>query len=85
MIAAPVVPHREIDQLAAKARRPGIARQFAQLAGHFLVLVAIGERRRVSLTATSIRGTNGPRADAITGLSLQWLANTLSLIEQPRA
>jgi hypothetical protein len=45
MIAAPVIPHCEIDQLAANARGPCVARQFAQLASHLPAMVAVGERR----------------------------------------
>jgi hypothetical protein len=45
-IAAPVVAPGEIDKFAADARRPGGARQFAQLAGHLSVMVAVRKRGR---------------------------------------
>jgi len=45
MIAAPVVALRQIDQLAANARRTGQVREAAQLRGHLAVMVAAGERR----------------------------------------
>jgi hypothetical protein len=46
MIAAPVVVLREIDQLAADARRTGEAHQFADAASHLPVMIAVGQRRR---------------------------------------
>jgi hypothetical protein len=45
MIAATVVPLREIHQLAPHARRMSLARQFAQLPGHLPVMIAVGDRR----------------------------------------
>src|SRR5271165_3816967 len=46
MIAPPVVALREIDQLAADARRTGEARQFAHAPGHLPVMIAVGKLRR---------------------------------------
>jgi len=45
MIAAPVVTLRQIDKLAANARRPGLVCETAQPLGHLAVMVAAGERR----------------------------------------
>jgi hypothetical protein len=45
MIAAPVVPPREIDKLPASARRAGQPRQSAQPVGHLPVMIAIREHR----------------------------------------
>jgi hypothetical protein len=42
----PVVALREIDQFPANARRPGVACQFAHLAGHVPAMVAVERDRR---------------------------------------
>jgi hypothetical protein len=44
MIAAPVVPLREIHELPANPRRTRQASQFTQLIGHFPVMIAVGKR-----------------------------------------
>ena len=44
MIAAPVVTLRQIDKLAANARRAGQVRQSEQPIGHLAVMVAASER-----------------------------------------
>jgi hypothetical protein len=45
MIAAPVVPLREIDKLPANARRAGQLRQSAQPVGRLSVMIAVREHR----------------------------------------
>jgi hypothetical protein len=45
MIAAPVVPFRQIDKLPANARRARQPRQFGQPVGHLPVIIVVRERR----------------------------------------
>jgi hypothetical protein len=49
MIGPPVVPFREINQLAAGAGRSGVERQFAQLASHLAAMIT-GRNRGRGLT-----------------------------------
>ena len=63
IIAAPVVAAGEIDQFPANARRPCIARQFANLAGHLSAMVAVRKRGGSLITSgVTLRKRKNSRA-----------------------
>jgi len=70
MIAAPVAALREIRQLPANARRPGMARQFAHLAGHLRQWSpsAIGIAGSLAASSVNLQETGNRRAGPMNSL-----------------
>jgi hypothetical protein len=71
MIAATVVPLRQIDKLAANARRTGQVREAARLRGHLAVIVAAGKRGPRFARGQTHPGSNASPVGATIELSLQ--------------